>query len=207
VKDSISDSQEYIIGLNEAYSSLLKLSNQYCQYISVHDIRSCVFAILMVVAADTSKSSVLERFSIVESFPYIDIKDCELSEASTGAIRAWNDLVFYFPKSQRAVNKLVFDSQTFLTQRKNYPPSSQQQEFTNFNKEAMKKLLITFSILQERCQRIENSMKEYALWLKKSQVFEQISQASAVLNSCGAFGIDNLLKIFCISPINKSHSP
>ncbi|OMJ89749.1 hypothetical protein SteCoe_8016 [Stentor coeruleus] len=203
IKEEISEDSEEITGVFEAYSKLLKVSSQFCQYITAHNMQSSVFGLLMVIAADSCKSSIQQRFAIIDTFPYIDIKSDTLSEASSDIIRVWNDFTFYFTKASSNIQKIIMLFESIVNIMKSLSAKDRSRSRYTSNKEKVKNGISVLKIIQNRLKLMEEQLKEYSISLSKNHSLDHIFRATSIVSSCGAYGIENLMNLFAITPINK----
>lgn len=198
VKETISEDQSDLNELLDSYMKLLKISNQFCEHITAHNIKSSAFGVLMVVASDACKRPLKERFKIQEKLPYIEFIPEDMTENTLDAIRIWNDFMFYLPKSIRQVEELsqsMVDTEELL---KNARPRNYEK-----NIELVRKSRNMLNMIVERFKRMEEDVKDYSNHLKKPQYTDHMMKISSIIESCGGYGIENMMSIFSITPINK----
>ena len=203
LKHKISESQEDLVGVFESYAKLLKISNQFCEHITAHDIKSCVFGIIMIVAADSCKAPMQERYQTLNSLPFFEFKSDVLSENTLDVIRIWNDFMFYFPKTLTAIESIYLGFEEFANLLKNLAAVEKSRTKHMKNFELVVKCIDTVKITLEKLKKIEENLREYSTLLKKPQYVEHLNKITAIVESCAGYGIENMMNLFSITPINK----
>ena len=203
LRSSMIEDLENLSELHSSYSKLLRISNQFCEFITAHDVKSSIFSILMVIAADSCKTPIEERYKIVDDFPYIEFKCEVLSEHSVDVLRIWNDFMFYLPKASKQLENLLDQLEAISNMIKLSAPTETDKAKNMKNFELVLKCIETLKINQNRVKTMEQTVKDYTTVLKKNQYLEQMSKISSIMSSCAGYGIENLMSIFSISSINK----
>jgi hypothetical protein len=157
----------------------------------------------MVIAADSCKSPMQQRFAVMEQFPYFDIKSDVLSEASSDIIRVWNDFTFYFIKASNNIQKIIVLFESIVNIMKSLSAKDRSRSRYTSNKEKVTNGIAVLKIIQERLKLMEDQLKEYSLSLSKNHALDHLIRATSIVSSCGAYGIENLMNLFAITPINK----
>lgn len=202
--ECINENQSDLVDLFENYITLLKISNQFSLHITTHEIKSCIFGIVMVVASDPCNKPLPERFKIIEKLPYIEFKPEDMSENALDVIRIWNDFIFYLPKCLNEIEMII----NLLVSIENLAKQAASAERSSHNKHVKNRELVVKSIeaiivTRDRVKNIEESIRDYSVHLQKPDTLDQMMKISSIISSCGGYGLDNLMSIFSISTVNK----
>ena len=204
LKECIHENQSDFVDLFDSYIRLLKISNQFCLGITAHETKSSLFAIMMVIASDPCKKPLSERFRIIEKLPFIEFKPEEMSENALDVLRIWNDFMFYLPKcldELEMIMNILVSIENLIKHAASVDQSQHNRHVKNF--ELVVKCVETLKVTQDRVEKIEESIKDYSVGLKKPQSLDQMTKISAIVSSCGGYGLENLMSIFSITPVNK----
>jgi hypothetical protein len=203
IKELFRDNIDDFIGVVEAYVKLLKISNQFCGYITAHDIKSSLFGILIAVASDSCKNPLKDRYKIIDNFPYIEFMTDFFTETSLDMLRVWNDFMFYLPKCLTHISIMVLQFESAYALLNSISPSEALKTSYLSNLQLVRKSIEGLKFIQERLKKMEDNIKDYSIFLKKPQTQESLSLISSIIDSCGGHGMENVLNLFSIIPFNK----
>lgn len=185
------------------YSKLLKISNHFSQFISAHETESSLFALLSVIISDSFKSHFNERFTILDNWPYISFNAELLSENSSNTLRVWNDFVFYLEKTIVFSKKFIKEFENIGTMVKSIISNSSKKERYQSSYYKILKYINAFKTVQKRLDIMHENIKDFSISLKKEQTLSQLECVANIISSCGAYGSENFMTLFGITPINK----
>lgn len=182
---------------------MLKISNYYSQFISAHDTTSSLFAIFSLILSDSSKSNLTNKFTVIDSWPYIVLNSEHLSENSSNTLRIWNDFTYYLEKALNITSIILagFENAKILITDLTRKDSVANKYFSSFKK--VNKFIETFKIVQRRLTTMHDKIRSFAESINKEPTLAQLACISDIIQSCGANGSENFMNLFGITPINK----
>lgn len=65
------------------------------------------------------------------------------------------------------------------------------------------KYINAFKTVQKRLDIMHENIKDFSISLKKEQTLSQLECVANIISSCGAYGSENFMTLFGITPINK----
>lgn len=203
IKQQIDDNKEVFVEVFSAYSKMLKISNYYSQFISAHDTTSSLFAIFSLILSDSSKSNLTNKFTVIDSWPYIVLNSEHLSENSSNTLRIWNDFTYYLEKALNITSIILagFENAKILITDLTRKDSVANKYFSSFKK--VNKFIETFKIVQRRLTTMHDKIRSFAESINKEPTLAQLACISDIIQSCGANGSENFMNLFGITPINK----
>lgn len=179
------------------------MSNYFSQFISAHDTSSSLFAIFSLILSDSSKSILTNKFTIIDSWPYIVLNSEYLSENSSNTLRIWNDFTYYLEKALSISNSILagFENVKILITDLTSKDSVSNKYLSSFKK--INRFIETFRILQRRLNTMHEKIITFAESINKEPTLSQLTCISDIILSCGAYGNENFMNLFGITPINK----
>jgi hypothetical protein len=189
-----------------SYSKLLKISHHFSQFIPAHETKSSLFALFSVILSDPFKSSFNERFNVLDAWPYISFNAELLSENSSNTLRVWNDFVFYLEKCIVLTGKYIKEFENIAGLIKGLIERYEQQDRYRTSYKKILKYINTFQVIHRRLDGMHETIKDFSINLRKEQTLAFMEVVSNIISSCGAYGNENLMSLFGITPINKFYS-
>ena len=158
---------------------------------------------ITLMITDSSKSTLDEKFTVFDTWPYIVLNADNLSENSSNILRIWNDFIFYLDKAIRNTEKILLGFEDIVTMIKSISDLEKgpNKYFSSYKK--VKKFRDTFIIFQRRFGNMHEQIKEFSQSLKKDQVLTQLTCISGIILTCGAYGSENFMSLFGITPVHK----
>ena len=156
-----------------------------------------------MIISDSFKSNYNERFSILDSWPYISFNAGLLSENSSNTLRVWNDFVFYLEKTIELTKKFIKDFEQIASMVKSLISNTSNKERHRSSYNKILKFINTFKTIQKRLDTMHENIKDFSIALKKDMNLSQMECVSSIISSCGAYGTENFMTLFGITPINK----
>lgn len=182
---------------------MLKVSNKLSQFISAHNTSSSMFAMITLMITDSSKSTLNEKLTVIDTWPYIVLNTDNLSENSSNILRIWNDFIFYLDKAIRNTEKILlgFENVGGMIKSISDLEKGPNKYFSSYKK--VMKFRDTFKIFQRRLGNMHEQIQEFSQSLKKEQILTQLNCISGIMLTCGAYGSENFMNLFGITPVNK----